>query len=502
MSTRSDSMARQFDSSHQTPEAATSTAPPASIETLRRHVEAAEAAVRTLEQENKQLRSDRAKAILAAAKKESCERRGEHDPSIALPPEFHELSRRLQFAEGLLRSAEQERDLAIRAVEETLKAEFSRQIEEIRQTHAAEIAAKSDEVARLAWQELGHQVVALTKKLEMAETALLTLRHEHEAAAHAMGDSLRTEVSQKVEEMRAIHAAELAAQANRAKERFAEELISSLAAANAAWKEKSDDRVRKANRQAADALGRARFVWRSRSRIALFRLARIWRAKEKERLAEAKAQWRIVHRKALAITKRRWQAKLDRSTRAVRRPRRQFFEWQHYKKRLTGLVTVNFGFGFARGAALRPKYKTLSTGYSGCMAGLLILATIVCSPVAPFASPTSIRGSINATVSSDSEAQSASLPLERTEAAGGVVSASDQIQRSPSPKASQGPQVGHVEKKAEKFRRAPDATAQASPTKPAAGSPKNRANTQLTEAEIRARLQQKIRNLRFDDSAQ
>jgi broad specificity phosphatase PhoE len=84
---------------------------------------------------------------------------------------------------------------------------------------------------------------------------------------------------ERMEAMRQSHAADLEAQAQQAKKRFAEELMATLSTAHAAWKQDTERRLQRARKAAQKDLVRAKAAWRRRS--TAFVRAADWQTRER-----------------------------------------------------------------------------------------------------------------------------------------------------------------------------------------------------------------------------
>ncbi len=484
-------MRKQSDIEKQTPPSTqhrkdtTGESPPQRLlDTLCQRAERAEAKALGLETENSALRSARAKAFLAAAKAEKALKENGTPATDRpnLPPDV--LKTKEKSAEKALRAAE--RETAMPAIEESLRKDYSREMEAIRRSHAAELAAQLQEAAARARRETAQQIETLTNDLKSANESLRLAKHEHDDTVRAIQESLKKEFSREIEAIRRSHAAELAAQSKHAKQAFAKELMLALSNANTAWREDTDERLRKAKNDAQNALARAQTRWRWRSKVALLRTARVWRRRESFRLTETKRNWDVTHRAALDARDRHWQGKLDRVKRrrpTERAPRPQWrlmLRWTD-RARMGARATLNALSGHLR---LRPpEFGRSAIGHAGFFAVLLIFLAVHFFPTAPVESggPEDVRRDSPPSLQVTPESQA------RRNAPGPQKQMPTTRKESASPGSTTDRSI---------------AAPPGAPAKPAVGSPPKRPEKQLTEVELRRRLQQNIRRLRMKISAQ
>jgi hypothetical protein len=341
-------------------DATAGTAPQPSPDDLRRRAKRAEARAAALAAENKQLRSERTKAVLAAAHAQKSVGAALQPGPDAPQQRLDALTGGMKLAEEALRTAEREREAAVRAAEEALHEDYARRIEAIHLQHGGAMAAEAEAAEKRAAEKVEERIAALTSALAGAEAALV--------AAEA---SARASFEHQLDAVRRDHTAELEAQARGAQNRLAEELMSALSAAHAAWKLETEKRVGKAKEDGLRALAQAEAAWRRRHKVTLWRAARLWRARERGRLAEAKQQWQAVHRAAL-----------DRVKRRARRSLWQAASVQRARKRIAAFAATHIAFrpldgGDAAGG--KPAAAPL-----GVMAVALIVIATHLSPAPPF----------------------------------------------------------------------------------------------------------------------
>lgn len=511
------------------------------LDAVSNRAERAEERAAALETENRQLRSERTKIALAAARTE------------AASPEF--TSRRAEQAEaGALALAAENRQLRSARVESTLAAEqagpgsfetaFRRaELAEARalaleaenqqlrteRAHAVVAAARAEHALQenrpLSRDELEQSPESPMAELRSDDAVLRAAALEREAAVRTVEASLRKELSQRIDAMRHSHAAELEARSQEDKKRFAEEIMSAMSAADATWRKDTEARIRKARERAGDALARAEAMWRLRSRIAVLRVALVWRARERHRLADAKRHWEATHRDTIEACNRRWQAKLDRLTATVRRPQwRPDFQrnwrpnwrlwvwrpktWQPKAWRpeawRIGMARV---FAFAkldppteRRAAGVPAPGQARLADAGFVAATLVFMALYLPPTAPFSAADAEPIAVAAAATTQAKTSPQVAKLQPGAAGHGL--ASDGRRNAPA-KAKQEPgprPKGKVSRPARQGEGKRDTSASPLPTpaKPAAGPAGNRPGEQMTENEQRLRLLEKIRRLRAE----
>jgi hypothetical protein len=387
----------------ETPDSGPAEAPPrALIEAATRRAEVAEARALALEVENKALRSERARSILAAARNgapsaEAASLRAEQAEAKArgLEAENQQLrSVRTRSALATAQDGPQSLDAVRRRAEEAearalaLAAENTQLRAE--RTKAIMAAAKAERAAAGSLNadtaDPDQKLAALTHELKTAEDALRASERERESAARSLEGSLRQAFAERLDAMRQGHAAELEARSRESKERFAEELMSAVSTANAAWKKDTEARVRAARKRNRAGLARVQAIWRLRSRAALLQAARVWRGREKQRLADARQKWDVMHREALEACNRRWQARYDRLRRRMRRPLRmpswQPTAWRAPAERLFRAAGCRLA---AMGRAFRaPAPRQMPGSETGLVAVAVLLLAVLLPPTAPF----------------------------------------------------------------------------------------------------------------------
>jgi hypothetical protein len=356
-------------------------APPASLGALQRRAERAEARATALAAENKQLRSERTRAVLAAAHAQkaiaaTC------PPSAAPQQPLDALAGSIKPAEEALRNVEQEREKAVRVAEEALHEEYARRIEAIRLQHSGEIAAQAESAEKRAAEKVEDRIATLTDALAGAEAALRAVVRECEAAAHAAEATARAEFERRIDTLRSAHADELEAQARAAQTKFAEEIMTALATAQETWKKETEKRLGEAKEDGLKAIARAEANWRRRHKVTLWRAARLWRMRERGRLVASKRGWQSLHRQALDAGNRRWQVRLDRVKRRARRSVWPAASVQRVRTRVAA-------FAEARLTVRPPESSEVggakpSAAPLGAMAIALIVVAVHFSPAAPF----------------------------------------------------------------------------------------------------------------------
>ncbi len=513
--------------------------PPETPETWRRRAKDAEAKAVALEAENTQLRSERTNAVLAAARAEKSAQDAQQPIAEEPTQKLDALTTGMKIAEEALREAERERDDAIRNVRDSLRQEYAQRVEAIRRCHAAELSAQfeksemqarqavADELDALkkdlqearaalsaaggsadavrtvevslrkefsrridaiqrghaaelsarcrdaesrARQEITDQIDTLGNELTVAREALRTAGHERESALQRAEESLRSEFARQYDALRERHAIELAAQLSDAKKRFAEELMANLAAAHAEWQADTEKKLQRARREARDALARVRAVWRRRSKAAVWKGAMVWRARERRRLTEARTKWDAVHRAALEACDRRWRARLDRLKRTARRSPWQGAPWQRARE---GAAAVAAQFATLRAMTGRWfESRRSAIGQTG------FVAVILFAVAAHFGSMASvpIRG-----------------PGERTATAAAQTVRQEQVARLP-----RGRAVDHAPAVRDRSQNRPQAPSAKMPARPDSGLRGSLPDETLTDAELRQRLEAKIRRLRTE----
>jgi len=432
------------------PDAPAGTAPQPSPDDLRRRAKRAEARAAALAAENKQLCSERTKAVLAAAQAQKAIGAALQPSPDAPQQRLDALASGMKLAEDALRAAEREREAAVRAAEEALHEDYARRIEAIHLQHSGAVTAQAEAAAQRAAEKVEERIAALTCALAGAEAALGAAERECEVALLAAEATARAELERQLGAVRRDHTAELQAQARGAQTRFAEELMSALSAAHATWKQETEKRLREAKEEGLRALAQAEATWRRRHRVTLWRAARLWRARERGRLAEAKRQWQALHRVAL-----------DRVKRRARRSLWQTASAQRARKRIAAFAATHFTPRPPEGgdaAGGKPSAAPL-----GAMAIALIVVAVHFSPAAPFpdAAPETMG---TASAQAMSREQISALAPDRRDKA-----------------------------------RPAEGVARSVPSKPAETAtalPEIRDKAPLSEAELRRRLQEKIRMLR------
>jgi hypothetical protein len=446
------------------------------IDAAMQRAEHAEARARALEAENRELRSARARTALSASETEQASLRAAHAEAKARSLEAENQQLKSSRAQSTLVTAEtapRSLEAASRRAEaaEAQARAFEAENRQLRaeRTKAFVAAARAEsakaESGPPVADEAEERLAALSNELKMAE-----------AAAHTLEGSLRREFSERLDAMRRSHTAELEIRSREAKTRFAEELMSAVSSANAAWKKDTEAQLRDAKRKAEEGLARARTIWRLRSRVALLQAARVWHGRERQRLRDAKRKWDAAHREALDACNRRWRAKVDRLKKRMRRPR-WAPHWQPAAWR-TAIERPFVGAGLVLRSVARaiqtPRPRPTPAGDAGFVAVIVLLLAIFLPPTALF----SADASVNRT-------QVASLPDAQAPDAHDEAAAllNGRPKAPPPPRRSD-----HARE------RAADRHATASPADAAAGSKAGSA----AEEELRVRLLEKIRKLRTD----
>lgn len=346
---------------------------------LRKRAQAAEVRARALESENRQLRSERARALLAAARAEKAAHETPPPAPEAPAQRLDALADSMKVAEDALRIAEREREAAIRAVEEDLRKEFTQRVETIRLSHAAQLTALSQEAEMRARQVVKQEIELLIDELKQTEEALRDAEQERDAALRIVAEA--KEFPQRIAAMRQSHAAELQAQAQQAKKRFAQELMATLSTAHADWKRDTERRLERASEAARQDLLRAKAAWRRRSSVALWRIARLWRRREQRRLADANRTWARLQRQALETSDRRWRSKFER---LKKRTRRDFWAsalWRRLNEWIAALAKTNTGRPFGEGyREFLPAAAGNRGAHTGLVAMIVIFAAVQFSP--------------------------------------------------------------------------------------------------------------------------
>ena len=198
----------------------------ASPETASRSTEHAEARALALAAENQQLRSERTGSALAAAQ--------------AAPDSFETAIRRAELAEA--------RTLALETENKQLRAERAKAI-----VAAARAENELKESLLPRPDESWQSPESPPAELQNDGAALRIAAFEREAAVRTIEASMRQELAGRIDAMRHSHAAELEAQAHEAKTRFAEELMSAMSAADMAWRNDAAARLRKSPSPAGSA---------------------------------------------------------------------------------------------------------------------------------------------------------------------------------------------------------------------------------------------------------
>jgi hypothetical protein len=460
----------------------TETPPRALIDAATRRAEDAEARARSLDAENRELRSARTQAALAAARNddaspESPSLRAKHAEAKARSLEVENRQLRSGHAHLALTAAQAGPE-SLDAVERRAETAEARALvleaenKQIRAERAKAIlaAARAESRPGAAPADADIQLAALSKELKAAEDALHASGQEHDTAARALASSLRQEHSERLDAIRRSHAAELEARSHEAKARSAEELIAAMATANAAWKKDTEARLRSARKKAAAGLARAPAIWRLRSRVALLQAARVWRRRERERLADARSRWDAAHREALDACNRRWQTKFDRLKRLKRRMRLTLPmpQWRPAAWRAAARRPVDALKAILRPiaqAVAPPARRPTPVGDAGFVAVVVLLLAIFLPPTAPFSADA--EPLVAASSPPASRAQVASLPAGQSEDASIKPAAAHRTVTPP-------PQP---------------------PAKPLMGAT---AGTEQAESELKLRLMEKIRKLRTD----
>ncbi len=493
-------------SSHQSPES------------LRKQAQLAEVRARALESENKQLRSERAKAVLAAAHAERAAR--ENPPPAAEEPKqrLDSLANGMKVAEEALRTAEREREAAIRAVEEALRKEYSQRVEAIRLSHAAQLTALSQEAEMRARQVVKQEIDLLIDELKDTEEALRVAEEERDAALRIVAAA--TDFPARMEAMRQSHAAELEAQAQQAKKRFAEELMTTLSTAHAAWKQDTEQQLQRARKAAQKDLVRAKAAWRRRSTVAFWKVARIWQARERKRLAVARQTWAERQRAALDACDRRWRCRFDRLKKRARRHTWQLAMWRGIKQRIVAFAKLHAGPG--RFGVRPPEFKQPAAGHAGVHAGfvaaILVFVAVQFSPTERFPSEEGESMSFAAAAQTMPEGQLAKLPDDQARDDRSEARDAAKVRQKPSAQWNEKPATGQIGEGLRRTQRLentremnpPDGNRangtstppSVAPAKQAVVSPGKGPGEQVVEGELRQRLQEKIRRLRVELSPQ
>ena len=309
-----------------------------SLESLSRKVEIAEAAIRDLEAENRQLRHERTQAVLAAANTRQLGEGDQGPEDGSAKQRFEGLTNGMKIAEAARREAARERKSAIRAVEEALRQEYAERIKAIQEHQATELATLSRTAAKRARDEVANQLGVLSGELADARQALQAARRDHDKALRKIEDALVQKYSRQIEELDRSHAENVEKLSRLHKEQFAEALMSSVSEARAAWQKDTKKQLQRARSDAAKGAARDIARVQRRSRVFIRRAARAWRARERRRLADARSEWLNLHRQTLAINDRRWRTRFGRLKRWARHVRWLTEYWRRQKGRIATIL--------------------------------------------------------------------------------------------------------------------------------------------------------------------
>jgi len=491
------------DSGHGHHDSSATHVPARSLDALWKRLEVAEAMVRSLEKENKQLRAERARAVLAAARaiEESNDRR---PPATNEPgPTFEALTKELKIAEAARAEAAHEREAAIGAVNEALQAEYSDRITNLQEKHADELAALSALADRQARKAVAKELDVLASEVGEAKDALVIVKRERERDLRALEEGLGKKYDEEIEALHRHYATVLEKLSKQKKELFATELASSLSSAYAAWREDTARQMRRTTETAAKAIKDERAQWQQHQKRTLRRAAHVWRRREHRRLRASREQWKLAQRRAIDACNARWQSKLDRY-----RKRAQLIAvcseasagfWERvnsFRSSLTSQQTVETG-----GTGLRRDPVRSTRMQASLMAALMILLGVNFALTAglPAASEVSASAAVG-----EKAPQIASVPKSKSGATQAAEPAlpsqstpggpdSDKYNASPRPTVDRAgspskENVGHGAKA----------------TKPVAQPVRQtivRPDKRIAEQIIRERLRENIRNLRMGRTA-
>lgn len=471
----------QLNSEYGHPDAPATNMSERSLDALWKRLDVAESTVRTLERENEQLRAERTRAVLAAARatKESNDQHGSVANESGL--NFETLTKELKLAEAARAEAARERQAAIEAVREALKEEYSRKIAIIQEKHADELAALSAMAAKQARSTVAKELDSLASDVSDAKRALIIARQKHEEDLRILEENLGKRYGEQIEALHRHYATALETLSRQKKEQFATELMSSLSSAHAAWQEDTAKQLQRAAKAAANAVDVERTRWQRRHKLTLRRAARRWRRRERRRMLAARAQWNSARRRAVEACNVRWQSKFDRirkQTHLIASCSRAFASmWQHIKSRAIPIAssqTAAHDGTACQNATMQPTRLQ-----AALMSAVLIFLGINFSLTAGL--PTASHGRAT-DEKAPSVGQIASVPAGKSDAGKNVVSPKPGTDRAASPPEEE---TGNAARTKRSVTRHPARQTVVLP------------DQRVTEQIIRERLQENIRNLRM-----
>lgn len=478
--------------------------PERSLDALWKRLDVAEATVRSLEKENKQLRAERARAVLAAARAAE-ESKDKGRPATNEPgPTFEALTKELKIAEAARAEAAREREAAIEAVSEALQAEFSQRIAALEEKHADELAALSALADRQAREAVAKELDVLASEISESKDALVTGRHERERDLRALEEGLGKKHDEQIEALHRHYETVLEKLSRQKKEQFATELASSLSSAHAAWREDTAKQVRRATETAVKTIKDERARWQRRQKRTLRRAAHVWRRREHRRLRAARAQWESAQRRAIDACNARWQSKLDRLSKQAQLiavcSQASAGVWERVKSFTSSLTSQQALETAGKGLRRDPARPTRMQ--AGLMAALLIFLGVNFSLTAGL--PAASDGSASA-AAGDEAPQVASVPAGNSGAA--QTAAPALPGRTPPGGSGSGKDIASphpaADRAGSRFKENVGHGAKAS--KPVAQQPVRhtivRPDKRMTEQMIRERLRENIRNLRMGRTA-
>jgi hypothetical protein len=478
-----------------------------SLDALWKRLEVAEATVRSLERENEQLRAERTRAVLDAARATE-KSDGSQSPAMNEPEsKFEALTKELKIAEAARAEAARERQTAIEAVREALKAEYAQRIAVIQEKHADELAALSAMAEKQAREAVAKELDALASEVSDTQRALVSAKRERETDLRALEENLGKKYGEEIEALHRHYATTLERLSKQKKEQFASELVSSLSSAHASWQQDTAKQLRRATETAAKAIKDERARWQRRQKRTLRRAAHVWRRRERSRLLAARAQWKSAQRRAIDACNARWQLKFDRLRKQASLisvcSQVSAGVWARMKSLTSSLTPQRTpdigGTGFRSDPAQPTRLQ------AALMAALLIFLGVNFSLTAGL--PTSSDGPASAAPAeaSPSAPQIASVPVNNSgepQAAESVSARQIQSGRSSSGRgvASPNPAVNRTRSPSEESAghgAAMTRTLEQRPVRQTVVRPDKR----MTEKMIRERLRENIRNLRMGRTA-
>lgn len=475
-----------------------------SLDALWKRLGVAEATVRSLEKENEQLRAERARAVLAAARATDGANDKGQTATNRSGSKFEALTKELKLAEAARVEAAREREAAIDAVSDALKEEYSQRIAILQAQHADELTALSAVAGKQARKAVEEELGMLASEVSDARQALAIAGRQHETDLRALEESLSKKYAEQIEALHRHYASTLENLSRRKKEQFATELMSSLSTAHASWREDTAAQLRRATEAAAKAVKDERRRWRRRQMLTLRRAARVWRRRERGRLREARAQWELAQRRAIDACNARWRSKLDRYRKQAQLiavcSQASAGVWERAKSFTASLAsqqTAETGGTILRGDPARPTRLQ-----AALMTALLIFLGVNFSLTAGL--PAASDGSASAAAGGEAS-QIASVPADKSSAAQAAAPALPRQKtpgRSGSGKdnASSHPAVDRAGSPSKE-----NAGHGAKASKPEAQRPARytivRPDKRIAEQMIRERLRENIRNLRMGRTA-